>query len=499
MIRVATTVALLALPCMLFAQTQSWELRYGSTEDEIFYNGIEDINGDFVLCGQIGTLDTFAYGDDGYLRKLNAGGDTLLSKRYSLPGLRVSFTCVTEVNDGYLFFGHYVDLVQDSGNKVLVLKTDFGFEEQWVKTWGSASYFWQSINNVRKETDSTLIAIGSASGNGNASDIFICRFNLQGDSLFGKYHDFDPSFADGWDIFPTPYGYKAFVSGIPPNGGPEVQLLSLDTALDTLSLTNIDSLHPTEPVKFYGYANGRQLNDSTMIVFARMDFSLFAAYSGFGYGLLHFSLDDTLRKALFFGKEYKPDIAAYHGMDYVYPSSIYCGGTADIDTDAWWWIWSDTVNWYGLAKIDEAGNVLWEKYYGGDSYYMLQAVIATRDSGCLLIGIEYDSETANGYERDIYIIKVGPDGEFVSTKPTAALPHATFAIYPNPAIESFIIRSNFNLPAFIELYDITGRLAHRQQVTSNMQQISVQGLAPGLYVYRLQSKGREARGKIIIE
>lgn len=116
-----------------------------------------------------------------------------------------------------------------------------------------------------------------------------------------------------------------------------------------------------------------------------------------------------------------------------------------------------------------------------------------------MVGTSYDWQTANGNERDIWIVKVGPDGEYLPGIETTVLPEAAYKVFPNPATNEFTITGNFALPAVLELYDMMGRKVHRQAVTSNKQQVNVGNLAGGLYIYRLISGGKAGRGKIILE
>jgi len=217
-----------------------------------------------------------------------------------------------------------------------------------------------------------------------------------------------------------------------------------------------------------------------------------------GTGLIYFTADDSILFAHIFGKPDTSDIEVYHGLDLLYPSATYAGSTSPF-YDITGTIWQTHQNWYNLNKMDEAGNVLWEKYYKGDAFNILWTVIATRDSGCLMLGTSYDWQTANGNERDIWIVKVGPDGLLVSANETMQMPEAAYKVFPNPASGYFYIQGSFALPATIELYDLTGRQVFRQPVTSNKQQINVGSLTGGLYIYRLLSDGKAARGKIILE
>lgn len=72
-------------------------------------------------------------------------------------------------------------------------------------------------------------------------------------------------------------------------------------------------------------------------------------------------------------------------------------------------------------------------------------------------------------------------------------------VYPNPANHKFTISGNFELPAVIELYDITGRKILNQNINSN-QPIHISRLAKGLYLYLLNTDNKViARGKVVIE
>lgn len=67
-------------------------------------------------------------------------------------------------------------------------------------------------------------------------------------------------------------------------------------------------------------------------------------------------------------------------------------------------------------------------------------------------------------------------------------------VYPNPAHSELYIKGNFDVPATIVLYDLTGRKVLSQHITSN-QPINISALAKGLYVWQIGSE----RGKLILE
>jgi len=477
---------------------QSWDLAFGGPEDEILVNGIEDANGDFVLCGIIGNSVTKDY--DTWLVKVSSSGDTLLSKRLNDTAAFAMNEPVgiVEQDDGYLVFGY---IRGDSANheQVAVLKTDFNFNEQWTKEYGDTAYSWEYLRNVRVNKDSTIMGIGTAILDSTPLfyDVFIYKFSPQGDSLNSTYLQF-PWVQFGYDIIEYGSGYKIITNGL---GAGANEIANLDSNLNLVSVIPIDSVPKVNPIftNFKRNSSLRWLNDSVYIAYSRTSDIIAegGGQEGRGAAVIYFTENDSILSAHIFGKPDTSDKDVYFGLDLLYPSATYAGSISPF-YDIAATIWQTEPNWYNLNKLDDAGNVVWEKYYGGDYFYLLWSVIATRDSGCLMVGMSYDWQTANGEERDIWIVKVGPDGEFVSTEPTIGLPKETYSIYPNPARDYFTIRSNFNLPAFIELYNITGSLVHKEPVTSSRQQVSVQGLSPGLYVYRLVSKGSEARGKLIL-
>ncbi len=77
------------------------------------------------------------------------------------------------------------------------------------------------------------------------------------------------------------------------------------------------------------------------------------------------------------------------------------------------------------------------------------------------------------------------------------VPEMNLRVYPNPAKE-FVVFDNFNISesATIELFDIQGRKIMDQQLYGN-DQISVKGLAKGMYIYKLHNNGIIYTGRLL--
>ncbi len=495
------------VPCLFFlffglrSYTQSWDLRISdSAASLLLIPAIEDSNANFLLGGMFkSNNDTIT---DGWLLNINAAGDTLLSKRFPPPAGSngLVFSKIFEQIDGYLIFGSCNANYTDEKDLV-VLKTDFNLNELWTKRYGTTNYRGEHFNNVILNSNGNFVGIGAGAIDSmpNDFDFFLYEFNPQGDSLNSKYYPYI-GWQWEWDILEVPNnaGYKLFTRDTPDGSGlTGCEVVNIDSNLDVTSVIPIDTFPPNLTIwnnVFLNNVSASWLNDSIYMAYARVinyEYNGQNSDNANSTALLFLTSYDSVLSAYIFGKPDTSDAEAIRGLDNIYGDAIYTGCTAN-----YWDAGDKSSTSYNLNKIDSAGNILWQKYYGGNDYYKLFSIKATQDGGCLMVGTIYDT-TSNS--TDIYIIKVGPDGVFVPGVSSVELPKETYSIYPNPTNGHFTIRSNFNLPAFIELYDLTGRLTNKQTITSNRQQVNVNQLAKGLYVYQLISEGKVARGKVVVE
>ena len=71
---------------------------------------------------------------------------------------------------------------------------------------------------------------------------------------------------------------------------------------------------------------------------------------------------------------------------------------------------------YHLVKLNQQGQIVWEKYYGGNNHDFLTATTSTQEGGFLLAGTSYSSEGLQKKGKlkggsDIWVIKVDENGE----------------------------------------------------------------------------------------
>jgi ELWxxDGT repeat protein len=89
----------------------------------------------------------------------------------------------------------------------------------------------------------------------------------------------------------------------------------------------------------------------------------------------------------------------------------------------------------------------------------------------------------------------------VNTTTIAAIPHtADITLYPNPAHHNFTIKTTTAFKAgSVTLTDVTGRIIKTEKLYNNEQTISLQGIAPGIYMADVWLDDKRSTQKIVVE
>ena len=163
---------------------------------------------------------------------------------------------------------------------------------------------------------------------------------------------------------------------------------------------------------------------------------------------------------------------------------IYSGGTRNYLLG----LFPQDFSWYSVAKIDTNFNVQWEKYFGGDAYYHLWSVKATKDGGCLLMGTRYDYTTQKN-ERDPFVLKIDSDGNLLTIKD---LPKGfeirNIIVYPNPGKDKLYYNYDIKETMQFEMYNSQGSKVISQTLYSSQGVIETNEIPNGFYLYRFSAK-----------
>jgi hypothetical protein len=174
------------------------------------------------------------------------------------------------------------------------------------------------------------------------------------------------------------------------------------------------------------------------------------------------------------------------GIDFITNDTVFAGGTRNLSTTNPYF--SNQPSWFMLFQTDSQLNIRWERFYGGDAYYVMRNLFATRDGGCLVAGTRYDYMNNPEQQTDIIVLKLNSEGLLVGDHELPETRMHEAIVYPNPGTDAIQIRLAVQHPkALLELFDANGRLVLSQQLHQKESRIAVDHLPKGTYIYRLSA------------
>jgi hypothetical protein len=176
--------------------------------------------------------------------------------------------------------------------------------------------------------------------------------------------------------------------------------------------------------------------------------------------------------------------ALWGGIDFKNKDSIFIGGTRDI----WVGFYNRWPSWFIILQTDSLLNIRWERFYGGDAYYMMGKLIATNDGGCIVAGTRYDYMNTTELETDIIVLKLNGDGLITSNQGKPSIEMHEAIVYPNPGNAEIVVRIAVQYKQSVfELFDINGRHILKQDFTGTQGKVNTTFLENGTYIYRITS------------
>jgi len=194
---------------------------------------------------------------------------------------------------------------------------------------------------------------------------------------------------------------------------------------------------------------------------------------------------------------------AINGMDmidtnYIYFTSVYAGCSALFHPD------NDCLNYVSIHSIQLNGTENWTQYLGFDAAYHSIKVLATQDSGVVLLVYRYSELDNLEDEGDMYFVKLDKDGNVdfpVNTEEeTPPFIVQQFLVYPNPArdlLRYTFSHSNIQSP-IVKIFDSAGKLLVTDEISDKETNISA--LVPGYYFYEILDQDKRVQtGKLVKE
>ncbi len=364
----------------------SWERLYSMKSTDCFRHVQEASNGDFILTGY--TADFNSNDTNGLVIRMDEDGDTIWTFRYDGPNHKEDcFYKGYQTSDGGFIICGYSRSFSSSDNAIY-LKLNSSGVLQWVKNWGGSGI--DRAQDIVELPNGDFVLVGySTSSPAHYYDAFILKINDNGSTIWSKLYGWN-SYDDANSIKLLPDG--GFIVGGQSNSN--LFLIRTDDQGDSLwtksfgttGTDNIESVAISHGGGFImcGHTNG------------------IGGSGNNGYIVETDTAGNVIWSDTYGGND-QDDL---HYIDLTDDGGYIATGTSGGGT------WPDPNIW--MVKIDNAGNLDWQKYYGGDEHDHGYSGIQTSDGGYIVVGHTHSFANDN-YNEDAFVVRTNSSGS-VSNK-----------------------------------------------------------------------------------
>jgi len=362
----------------------TWEKTFGGSEDDCAYFIIQTNDGDYAVAGW--TESKGAGKDDFWITKLNSEGIIVWEKAFGGTEDDNAHSIVQTTDGGYAVAGRteYKSYKEyDFG----IIKLDEKGNMVWDKTYGESGE--DEAYSLIQDYDGNYIVAGYTESKGaGEEDIWIIKLDSQGDILWDK--TFGGSDNDeAWTIIQTNDGGYA-ISGYTESKGAgesDAWIITLDSQGDIiwdktfggssydLAFSLIQTTDGGYAIAGYTQSKGAGESDAWIL---KLD-----------------SQGNKLWDKTFGGSDNDEAWTIIQTNDGGYAISGYTESKGAGEEDAW------------ILKLDNQGNLLWEKTFGGSDEDVAIYIIQTTDGGYAISGY---TESKGAGESDAWILKLDKEG-----------------------------------------------------------------------------------------
>jgi len=420
--------------------------------DELYEYSIKQTNdGGYIVAGVGGCIDSICpsyYGAGEYfVVKLDAASNIQWEKWYGGLQSEIATSIEQTIDGGYIVAGHTASYDGDvSGNNYpgfWVIKLDTAGNMQWQKSYGGTYVSWAF--SIKQTSDGGYIVAGyteSSDGDvvgkhgGLYSDYWVVKIDSVGiiqwqKCLGGTNLDFAYSITPTNDKGYIVAGYTKSIDG------------------DIIGIHNPSNLDPMDMwvVKLNSYGNiqwqkclgGNNIDLANSIIQTTDGGYVVAGYT--------FSIDG--------------DVTGIHSTSYA---------------DFW------------IVKLNNNGNIQWQKCLGGNNYEEAKSIKQTNDGGYIVAGEVFSNNgdvTGNHGSSDYWVVKLAN----VTEANQISYNNTEINIYPNPCNKEINISLNNNkYETFtLSIIDITGNTVAQLITNSNNYLFNTEKLSKGLYLVKAES------------
>ena len=153
---------------------------------------------------------------------------------------------------------------------------------------------------------------------------------------------------------------------------------------------------------------------------------------------------------------------------------------------------NDMDSWMMIERLDANFDTISTVYYDLGGYDNIHSeaygITATNDGGALLA---FSSVNLGNTDQHWTTVTKFPAEAFVGIDEAHDNGLKVAIAYPNPGKEVLNIRTALQ-NAYVEIYDLSGKLIHNQQITDNITPIATTSWPSGTYIWKVIANGKEA-------
>jgi len=462
----------------LFAQNNSWQKVLMNPDDFELFDVKEDHNGNYLLATTAKRKNhwTKSYS---VIYKINKSGELTDLVKLLDPQRSVYYSSLIPLENGdFLAIGASYDSLNNNGVKLIIHAFSNSFEQLWIKTYSVPQELRFPAIRSKEVNGTGYLIFGEIYLPDNRFTPFIAQIDsnflmtnwrLPSPNMFGVYVDTkklnDSTF---WALRLAPWRFEM-----------------LDSAFNLLAYYSL-------PPNHIGNVSVKWLNETSFVYLAKYyhqvtpyltlphNLALVNQYDPFdttGSLFVPWRISDTVDHQ-----------AAWRGIDFKHPDTIFAGGTRNLSIHNPYF--ASQPSWFVVFQTDSLLNMRWERFYGGDAYYVMTNLLATRDGGCLIGGSRFDYLNSTEPKRDVVLFKLNKSGLITSLPEVGTgFQMREALVYPNPGGNEMHIRIAMQHPvARFLLFDAQGRLVLEQALEGTTHAINTSMLQNGTYVYKLISQ-----------
>ncbi|MDX9705524.1 MAG: T9SS type A sorting domain-containing protein [Weeksellaceae bacterium] len=477
-----------------------WQKSLGGSYGEIAYSVQQTTDGGYIVAGYSESNDgdvNSNYGfSDYWIVKLNSAGSIEWQKSLGGSDVDYAYSIQQTTDGGYIVAGRsYSNDGDVSGNHGFsdywIVKLDSTGNTQWQKSLGGS--YADYAKSIQQTTDGGYIVAGAASSNdgdvsGNLGgyDYWVVKLDKSGSmewqkSLGGSSNDYATSIQQTTDGGYIVAGYSESNDGdvIGNHGDKDYWVVKLDSTGNmewqkSLGGSGWDAAHSIQQTTDNGYivAGYSESNDGDVS----------GNHGNMDYWVVKLDNIGNMEWQKSLGGS---DAEVANSIQQTTDGGYIIAGYSSSND-------GDVSNNYGLTdcwivKLNDTGNIEWQKSLGESSYDAAISIQQTTDEGYIIAG-QSDSTETPGY-TNFLIIKLYPAQISVDD-----IDFESIETYPNPT--NGIL--NFTEPVKnITIYDISGKTVKTRSETSKI--IDLSGLAKGVYIVKGVTQSRKTFERKIIK